>query len=98
MSSTHQMNGQELAIDRATPKDKPGAGALSGHRAVLQDRQLQLAGSYAALSATMIGGGAGRLASILGTSARTLYLALAVSQTVSQSVSQSALCGSPASR
>ncbi|KAL3130811.1 hypothetical protein ABBQ38_000147 [Trebouxia sp. C0009 RCD-2024] len=37
MASTHTLNGQELAIDRATPKEKPGSGqAQSSKRITLQ--------------------------------------------------------------
>ena len=43
MANTHTLNGQELAIDRATPKEKPGANQLlSGKRLALQQ---QLAGA-----------------------------------------------------
>lgn len=39
MASTHTLNGQELAIDRATPKEKPGAShAQSNKRLTLQQQ------------------------------------------------------------
>ena len=39
MASTHTLNGQELAIDRATPKEKPGASyAQSSKRLTLQQQ------------------------------------------------------------
>ncbi|CAL8463515.1 g3049 [Coccomyxa elongata] len=47
MSSPHSMNGQELAIDRATPKDKVGPLQLTNSSARLREIQ-QLAAAAAA--------------------------------------------------
>ena len=38
MASTHTLNGQELAIDRATPKEKPGTSHAQSKRLTLQQQ------------------------------------------------------------
>lgn len=52
MSSTHALNGQELAIDRATPKDKgpPGQTQLAARLAVHQQTSAHRAAGRGCLS------------------------------------------------
>ena len=40
MASTHTLNGQELAIDRATPKEKPGASHAQSNKRLMLQQQL----------------------------------------------------------
>lgn len=40
MASTHTLNGQELAIDRATPKEKPGASHAQSTKKLTLQQQL----------------------------------------------------------
>lgn len=40
MATTHNLNGQELAIDRATPKEKPGASHAQTSKRLMLQQQL----------------------------------------------------------